>query len=185
MRRHVLNIEVVLEHGVSHSSGVVGLLESHGELARVLIIKKNVDSGEAELVLGRDPVAFESLRFEQISLYLDITPEAVTINVLPKSLGTDLGLFAPLGGLLLLSSLDLLECLPRLVGVLSVNSKPGSRSLGIHVLIVVGLQWEPTTRGFGGISKLNVHIEQELLDVKLLEVDWFFNFDFLHCSLQR
>lgn len=183
MRRHVLDVEVVLEHGVGHSSGIVGLLEPHCKLARVFVIKEDVNPREAELVLGRDPVAFESLRFEQVSLHLDITPEAVTIDILPESLGTDLSFLRLLGGLLL-SSLDLIEGLPGLVRVSLVDGKPGLGSLGVHILVIVGFKRKPTTWGLGGISKLNVHIEQELLDVELLEVDRFFNLDLLHRSLE-
>lgn len=153
---------------------------------------------EAHFFLGALPVAFKALGWEQVALHLELTPEAEAIAVLPETLGGDFSaLAALLHGSLLAVGESLVEGRSRLtVRVPSVDSQPGLRRLGVHVLVIIGLERQPAARSLGLVTELDalkfelVHlnrhstyqVEEQLFNVELLEVNFLFSFDHLALS---
>lgn len=136
-------------------------------------------------------------------MHLEFTPEAEAVTVLPETLGRDLSALAALGcGSHLAVFKSLVKVGSRLtVRILLVDGQPGLRGLGIQVLVIIGLERQPAARSLGLVTELDAlkfklvhlnhhstyHVEEQLFNVELLEVNYLLSFDLLALSgaLQR
>ena len=175
VRRHVLNVEIVLEKRVSHGPCVVCNSEPLGKLSGVLVIEQDIDSVKPDFLSGVLPIALVPLGLGKVSLDLELSPEAEAISVLPETLGRDFSL-QELGiarGLLgaFINDLDVLfadllrcsivfGCFENLQDAWSFQffpvREPVSGSARIQLLVVIGLQRQPASWSLGRISEFNI-----------------------------
>ena len=142
MLRHVFDVVLVFNEGVSMDPALIGLFEPLGKVARVFIVEHDEDAVHTALFLRVLPVALVALGLGEELEQAELAPVAELVFVLPEALSSDS------------ISWD---------GAISL--KPGFGKLLVELAVIEILQRKPSTLDLLGVAELHALGEEKLFDV--------------------
>ena len=133
MLRHVFDVIIVLDKGISVDSLLVSCSEAAGEYSGVFFIKKDENTCKTNFFPGVLPKTFITISPGQVLHNSEFSPVAKTVLIFPKTLRTNAVAW----------------------GEASDCAYPGGRDSCVKLFVVISFEGKPATKHLLGISEFD------------------------------